>query len=115
MVVIILNSITLGIEYYDQPEAFTTFLKVTNIVFTVIFTLEMLVMQIGDGFINYWFEMMCIFDGIIVAISWVEVFFLAESSGFSVLRGFRLLRIFKLMRRWKSLKRVMKTLLDAIP
>ena len=75
----------------------------------------MLAMMIGDGFINYWFDMMCIFDGTIVAISWIEVFFLTESSGFSVLRGFRLLRIFKLMRRWKSLKRVMKTIMDAIP
>ena len=58
---------------------------------------------------------MCIFDGIVVIISWLELILMAESTGFSVLRGFRLLRIFKLMQHWHSLKRVMETIVDAIP
>jgi hypothetical protein len=58
---------------------------------------------------------MCCFDGIIVIISWLELVAMAESTGFSVLRGFRLLRIFKLMQHWHSLKRVMETIVNAIP
>jgi hypothetical protein len=72
-------------------------------------------MQIGNGFIDYWFEPMCLFDGCIVAISWAELLLMEEVSGFSVLRGFRLLRIFKLMQHWHSLKRVMETIVNSVP
>jgi hypothetical protein len=58
---------------------------------------------------------MCIFDGCIVIISWLELLVLAESSGFSVLRGFRLLRIFKLLKKWKALKRILHLIIKAIP
>jgi hypothetical protein len=54
---ILANSIVLGTEHYDQSSAFISFQEIANIIFTCIFTLEMLLKMLGSGVIPYLFKM----------------------------------------------------------
>jgi len=117
-ITIFLNSIALGSEFYEQPEWLTKIQNISNMIFTIIFSVEMILKLIGYGFLDYirdWFNM---FDGVIVILSWVE-FILAlttsqESSGLSVLRGFRLLRVFKLVRGLEGIQKLVAIVLAAM-
>ena len=116
MVVIILNAIILGTEHYDQPDWLSNFHDITNVVFTIIFTIEMAINIVGLGCKKYFTDAMYIFDFFIVILSLVELLLLSgESSGLSVLRCFRIVRIFKLMRSWDDLRLIMKTISKAAP
>ena len=49
VVLIMLNSFTLATEYYEQPQWLTDTQQIANIVFTIIFALEMVFSMIGLG------------------------------------------------------------------
>jgi voltage-dependent calcium channel L type alpha-1D len=116
MIVILVNSVILGTEHYDQPQWLTDVHNISNIIFTGVFTLEMGINIIGLGCKKYFGDAMFLFDGIIVIISWVELLLLnGASSGISVLRCFRIVRIFKLLRSWDDLRLIMKTISKAAP
>ena len=79
-----------------------------NIVFTLIFFLEMVIKLTGLGFRTYYKDAFNIFDSIIVYLSLLDLglkYGLRTSSGsagrvLTAFRGFRLLRIFKLAKHW---------------
>lgn len=103
--VIILNSLVLATEHYDQPDWLTIAQEYCNYVFTVIFACEMLLKIYGLGVKDYFTDSMNLFDFVIVMVSLVELFESttdeeASSSGFTILRVMRLLRVFKLVRTW---------------
>ena len=111
VVLILLNSITLATEHYDQPEWLTETQDIANIIFTVLFFFEMILSMIGLGIKEYFSDGFNIFDAIIVVSSIVDLGIMAradeddeQSVGFTVLRGFRLLRIFKLVKSWTALQ-----------
>jgi len=108
---ILLNSVALATEHYDQPIWLTETQDIANIVFTVLFAFEMILSMIGLGLKEYLSDGFNIFDAIIVVSSLVDLgmMFAADegeepSAGFTVLRGFRLLRIFKLVKSWTALQ-----------
>ncbi|EDO36844.1 predicted protein [Nematostella vectensis] len=101
---IFVNTLTMGIEYYGQPQKMTDVLEIFNYIFTAIFGIEMIMKLIGLGFYGYIKDAFNIFDGTIVIISVVELFG-DDDSGISVLRSFRLLRVFKLVRFLPALRR----------
>ncbi|XP_046400704.1 voltage-dependent T-type calcium channel subunit alpha-1I [Ischnura elegans] len=107
---ILINTLSMGIEYHEQPEMLTAAVEVSNFVFSAIFAVEMMLKITAEGPFGYISNGFNVFDGVIVVLSIVELCqtFLGEkggSSGLSVLRTFRLLRILKLVRFMPNLRR----------
>ncbi|XP_031625019.1 voltage-dependent T-type calcium channel subunit alpha-1G isoform X2 [Contarinia nasturtii] len=110
LLAILINTLSMGIEYHDQPDELTTIVETSNIVFSGIFAVEMLLKVIAEGPFRYIANGFNVFDGVIVILSVFELgqqfFGISEgSSGLSVLRTFRLLRILKLVRFMPNLRR----------
>ncbi|XP_059472084.1 voltage-dependent T-type calcium channel subunit alpha-1H isoform X6 [Neocloeon triangulifer] len=111
LLAILVNTLSMGIEYHNQPEELTVIVEYSNVVFSGIFAVEMLLKVTAEGPFAYISNGFNVFDGIIVVLSVVELCqtFLGErdggSSGLSVLRTFRLLRILKLVRFMPNLRR----------
>uniref|UniRef100_A0A8C9T5T0 Calcium voltage-gated channel subunit alpha1 I n=1 Tax=Scleropages formosus TaxID=113540 RepID=A0A8C9T5T0_SCLFO len=113
MIAILINTISMGIEHHDQPEELTNVLEISNIVFTSMFTLEMILKLTAFGFFSYLRNPYNIFDGIIVIISVCEIVGQAD-GGLSVLRTFRLLRVIKLVRFMPALRRQLVVLMKTM-
>lgn len=103
--IIVWNTIVLAMSKYPEWDAGTTnTLQSFNLVFNIIFTVEMVAKLVGLGVRSYAKDPMNLFDAAIVIISLVEMILasLAGSDGgggpFSALRAFRLFRIFKVFR-----------------
>ncbi|XP_061568549.1 voltage-dependent T-type calcium channel subunit alpha-1I [Cololabis saira] len=113
MIAILINTISMGIEHHNQPEELTNVLEICNIVFTSMFTLEMILKLTAFGFFQYSRNPYNIFDGIIVIISVCEIIGQAD-GGLSVLRTFRLLRVIKLVRFMPALRRQLVVLMKTM-
>ncbi|XP_055388606.1 uncharacterized protein LOC129617143 isoform X3 [Condylostylus longicornis] len=112
LLAILINTLSMGIEYHDQPEELTAIVETSNIVFSAIFAVEMLLKVLAEGPFRYIANGFNVFDGVIVILSVIEigqnfnnVGGVKGSSGLSVLRTFRLLRILKLVRFMPNLRR----------
>jgi len=123
-VLIILNTITLGMEHHGMSLHQRNFLEGTNIFFTICFSIELILKVIGLGPHQYARDAFNIFDFVIVTISLVElgvgIHNASEESydqggtGLGALRTFRLMRVFKLARSWKNLRKLLHTILLSI-
>ncbi|XP_069691068.1 voltage-dependent T-type calcium channel subunit alpha-1G isoform X2 [Periplaneta americana] len=110
LLAILINTLSMGIEYHNQPEVLTVVVEISNIVFSAIFAVEMVLKIIAEGPFSYISNGFNVFDGVIVVLSVIEMCqtYLGDgegSSGLSVLRTFRLLRILKLVRFMPNLRR----------
>ncbi|EDV92308.1 GH24843 [Drosophila grimshawi] len=112
LLAILINTLSMGIEYHDQPDELTAIVETSNVVFSGIFAVEMLLKVIAEGPFRYIANGFNVFDGIIVILSAIEICqtFAGNGtggggSGLSVLRTFRLLRILKLVRFMPNLRR----------
>ena len=65
---IFINTFSMGIEYHDQPETLTKVVEVSNLVFSCIFTVEMLLKLTAYGFVQYVSDGFNVFDGFIVCL-----------------------------------------------
>ncbi|XP_059414021.1 voltage-dependent T-type calcium channel subunit alpha-1I-like isoform X1 [Carassius carassius] len=113
MIAILINTISMGIEHHSQPDELTNVLEICNIVFTSMFTLEMILKLTAFGFFEYLRNPYNIFDGIIVIISVCEIIGQSD-GGLSVLRTFRLLRVIKLVRFMPALRRQLVVLMKTM-
>ncbi|KAM9391034.1 voltage-dependent T-type calcium channel subunit alpha-1H-like, partial [Salvelinus alpinus] len=113
MTSILINTLSMGIEYHQQPVELTDILEISNIVFTCMFLLEMLFKLLAFGLFGYIKSPYNIFDGIIVIISVWEIVGQAD-GGLSVLRTFRLLRVLKLVRFLPALRRQLVVLMKTM-
>ncbi|XP_043535433.1 voltage-dependent T-type calcium channel subunit alpha-1I isoform X4 [Chiloscyllium plagiosum] len=113
MMAILINTISMGIEHHEQPEELTHVLEISNIVFTSMFALEMILKLTAFGCFNYLRNPYNIFDGIIVIISVCEIVGQSD-GGLSVLRTFRLLRVLKLVRFMPALRRQLVVLMKTM-
>ncbi|XP_037914604.1 voltage-dependent T-type calcium channel subunit alpha-1G isoform X4 [Hermetia illucens] len=111
LLAILINTLSMGIEYHNQPEELTVIVETSNIVFSAIFAVEMFLKVIAEGPFRYIANGFNVFDGVIVILSGIEICqqFFGDggggNSGLSVLRTFRLLRILKLVRFMPNLRR----------
>lgn len=110
MAAILVNTLSMGVEYHEQPDELTNALEISNIVFTSMFALEMLLKLLACGPLGYIRNPYNIFDGIVVIISVWEIVGQAD-GGLSVLRTFRLLRVLKLVRFLPALRRQLVVLM----
>ncbi|XP_009462915.1 PREDICTED: sodium channel protein type 4 subunit alpha [Nipponia nippon] len=110
---IVLNTVFMAMEHYPMTEEFENVLTVGNLVFTGIFTAEMVLKLIALDPYEYFQQGWNIFDSIIVTLSLVELG-LANVQGLSVLRSFRLLRVFKLAKSWPTLNMLIKIIGNSV-
>uniref|UniRef100_A0A674EQS8 Voltage-dependent T-type calcium channel subunit alpha n=1 Tax=Salmo trutta TaxID=8032 RepID=A0A674EQS8_SALTR len=113
MIAILINTLSMGIEYHEQPDELTNALEISNIVFTSLFALEMLLKVLVYGPFGYIKNPYNIFDGIIVVISVWEIVG-QQGGGLSVLRTFRLMRVLKLVRFMPALQRQLVVLMKTM-
>uniref|UniRef100_A0A452IIG5 Ion transport domain-containing protein n=1 Tax=Gopherus agassizii TaxID=38772 RepID=A0A452IIG5_9SAUR len=113
MIAILINTLSMGIEYHEQPDELTNALEISNIVFTSMFALEMVLKLLAFGIFGYIKNPYNIFDGIIVIISVWEIIGQSD-GGLSVLRTFRLLRVLKLVRFMPALRRQLVVLMKTM-
>ncbi|XP_035172675.1 sodium channel protein type 5 subunit alpha-like isoform X2 [Oxyura jamaicensis] len=113
---IVMNTLFMALEHNNMSDNFKSMLNVGNLVFTGIFTAEMILKIIALDPYYYFQQPWNIFDSIIVTLSLIELS-LPKHKGkkerrkggtLSVLRSFRLLRVFKLAKSWPTLNTLIK-------
>jgi len=113
ILIILLNTIVLAMDKYPDFEGMIKdVFSYANIVFTIIFTFEVVLKLVGLGVAGYSADKFNLFDAFIVVVSILEMFLAHDGGGggaFSALRAFRLFRIFKIFRAGD-----LRTLLDSI-
>ncbi|NWU90483.1 SCN5A protein, partial [Upupa epops] len=115
-VCIVMNTLFMALEHNNMSETFKSMLNVGNLVFTGIFTAEMILKIIALDPYYYFQQRWNIFDSVIVTLSLIELSFPKNKSKkerrkggvLSVLRSFRLLRVFKLAKSWPTLNTLIK-------
>ncbi|XP_068560220.1 sodium channel, voltage-gated, type I-like, alpha isoform X1 [Cebidichthys violaceus] len=110
---IVLNTLFMAMEHSPMSDGFINMLFVGNVIFTGIFTAEMVLKIIALDPYYYFQERWNIFDGIIVSVSVVEIC-LDGGGSMSVLRSFRLLRVFKLAKSWPTLNTLIKIIGNSV-
>merc|ERR1719353_2010798 len=86
------------------------FKYMANFVFTGVFAVEFIVLNLGLGLKKYWTTLVTAFDGVIVISSFVELGLDGSGGAIKAFRGFRLLRIFKLAKKWTSFRVLVKAM-----
>ncbi|XP_062342064.1 sodium channel protein type 4 subunit alpha B isoform X2 [Osmerus eperlanus] len=110
---IVLNTMFMAMEHYPMTKEFDEMLSIGNLVFTGIFTAEMVLKLLAMDPYYYFQVGWNIFDSIIVTMSLVELG-LADVEGLSVLRSFRLMRVFKLAKSWPTLSMLIKIIGNSV-
>lgn len=72
LLAILINTLSMGIEYHDQPEELTAIVETSNIVFSGIFAVEMLLKVIAEGPFKYIANGFNVFDGVIVILRYLH-------------------------------------------
>ncbi|CAH8477757.1 unnamed protein product [Schistosoma bovis] len=118
IILVFLNTVVLTTEHHNQPEWLDEFQDFANVVFVMLFTMEMLIKMGASGFSDYISKLFNRFDFFVVIFSILELIFvksgLLNPMGVSVLRCARLLRIFKLTQYWESLRSLVGKLLKSV-
>lgn len=68
LLAILINTLSMGIEYHNQPEELTAIVETSNIVFSAIFAVEMVLKVIAEGPFGYVANGFNVFDGVIVIL-----------------------------------------------
>uniref|UniRef100_A0A8W8MSY6 Voltage-dependent T-type calcium channel subunit alpha n=1 Tax=Magallana gigas TaxID=29159 RepID=A0A8W8MSY6_MAGGI len=108
---ILINTLSMSVEYHNQPRELTEAVEYSNMVFSILFAVEMFFKLCAYGIIGYIQDGFNVFDGLIVILSMIEFTQQGGASGLSVLRTFRLLRILKLVRFMPALRRQLVVML----
>ncbi|NXS28311.1 SCN5A protein, partial [Pomatostomus ruficeps] len=121
-VCIVMNTLFMALEHNNMSPTFKFTLKIGNLVFTGIFTAEMILKIIALDPYYYFQQPWNIFDSVIVTLSLIELSFPKHKSKkerrkggtLSVLRSFRLLRVFKLAKSWPTLNTLIKIICNSL-
>lgn len=68
LLAILINTLSMGIEYHNQPEELTAIVETSNVVFSAIFAVEMLLKIVAEGPLRYIANGFNVFDGVIVIL-----------------------------------------------
>merc|ERR1719507_2936472 len=118
-VMILINTLSLAMKFYKQPDVYTEFLNVLNIIFTVFFTLEFVFKLGAFRFKNYFGDPWNSFDFIIVLGSLIDIA-MAElnpggGGGISInfFRLFRVMRLVKLLSKGEGIRTLLWTFIKS--
>jgi hypothetical protein len=109
--------VILSTEKYPQDPKIMQIQEISNLVFYVIFLVEMFLKLAAVGIKEYFSDSFNSFDSFIIFVSTVDVVFSytvssesKEAAAITALRIFRLLRVFKLVKAWKKLNMLLNTI-----
>jgi len=68
---ILINTLSMGIEHHQQSEWLTHCVEVTNVIFSGVFAIEMVLKVIAEGPFGYISNGFNVFDGIIVLLRYL--------------------------------------------
>ncbi|XP_052425511.1 voltage-dependent L-type calcium channel subunit alpha-1D-like isoform X4 [Carassius gibelio] len=119
-VLILLNTICLAIQHYGQSELFNYVMDILNMVFTAVFTVEMLLKLIAFKPRHYFTDAWNTFDALIVVgsvvdIAITEVNNTEDSARISItfFRLFRVMRLVKLLSRGEGIRTLLWTFIKS--
>jgi hypothetical protein len=114
MACIMINVMFMGSSHYNQPIVMHDLLTGANLLFNIIFSIEMILKWIGIGK-QYFYDSWNLFDCFLVALSWIAQTGALPPSLASLFRIFRVARMVRLVRNVTGLLNLFKTLIFSIP
>ncbi|KAM6468746.1 voltage-dependent L-type calcium channel subunit alpha-1F isoform 5-T6 [Liasis olivaceus] len=119
-VLIMLNTIALAVQHYEQSEPFNYVMDLLNMVFTGLFTVEMLLKIIAFKPKHYFVDAWNTFDALIVVgsvvdIAVTEINSSEDSSRISItfFRLFRVMRLVKLLSKGEGIRTLLWTFIKS--
>uniref|UniRef100_A0A6Q2YAL9 Voltage-dependent L-type calcium channel subunit alpha n=1 Tax=Esox lucius TaxID=8010 RepID=A0A6Q2YAL9_ESOLU len=115
-VLILLNTVTLAIQHYEQSKVFSHVMDILNMVFTGLFTAEMLLKLLALRFRHYFIDAWNSFDALIVVGSVVDIVSSDDSSRVSItfFRLFRVMRLVKLLSKGEGIRTLLWTFVKSL-
>lgn len=117
-ILIMINTVTLAMKFYQQPEIYTKALDVLNMIFTAVFALEFVFKLAAFRFKNYFGDAWNVFDFIIVLGSFIDIVYSEVNPGSSIIsinffRLFRVMRLVKLLSRGEGIRTLLWTFIKS--
>ncbi|XP_051160359.1 muscle calcium channel subunit alpha-1 isoform X2 [Leptopilina boulardi] len=117
-ILIMINTVTLAMKFYNQPDFYTKALDVLNMIFTAVFALEFVFKLAAFRFKNYFGDAWNVFDFIIVLGSFIDIVYSEVNPGSSIIsinffRLFRVMRLVKLLSRGEGIRTLLWTFIKS--
>lgn len=126
-ILIMINTITLAMKFYRQPDLYTETLDVLNMIFTAVFALEFVFKLAAFRFKNYFGDAWNVFDFIIVLGSFIDIVYsevnqtknaggVTKSTSIisiNFFRLFRVMRLVKLLSRGEGIRTLLWTFIKS--
>ncbi|KAM7405102.1 hypothetical protein PAMP_012387 [Pampus punctatissimus] len=120
-VLILGNTLTLAVQHYEQSKLFTSIMDILNMIFTVVFTIEMIVKLLALRAHHYFIDPWNSFDALIVVGSVLDIA-VSEFSGkgesgkvsITFFRLFRVLRLVKLLSKGEGIRTLLWTFVKSL-
>ncbi|XP_037069843.1 muscle calcium channel subunit alpha-1-like isoform X3 [Pollicipes pollicipes] len=117
-VLILCNTITLAMGFYQQPDEYTEALDVLNLIFSSAFAVECVLKLMAFRFKNYFSDPWNVFDFIIVLGSFIDIILgdlLPSKQMISInfFRLFRVMRLIKLLSRGEGIRTLLWTFIKS--
>ncbi|XP_036434229.1 calcium channel, voltage-dependent, L type, alpha 1F subunit [Colossoma macropomum] len=120
-VLILLNTVTLAVQHYEQSKLFSYVMDILNMVFTGLFTIEMIVKLLALRLRHYFVDAWNSFDALIVVGSVVDIvvteFSSSEDSSrvsITFFRLFRVMRLVKLLSKGEGIRTLLWTFVKSL-
>uniref|UniRef100_A0AAY4E464 Voltage-dependent L-type calcium channel subunit alpha n=1 Tax=Denticeps clupeoides TaxID=299321 RepID=A0AAY4E464_9TELE len=123
-VLILLNTVTLAVQHYEQSKTFSYIMDILNMVFTGLFTVEMMLKLMALRLRNYFVDAWNSFDALIVVGSVVDIvvteFSVSLSSedssrvSITFFRLFRVMRLVKLLSKGEGIRTLLWTFIKSL-
>ncbi|XP_053974550.1 muscle calcium channel subunit alpha-1 isoform X2 [Hylaeus volcanicus] len=115
---IMINTVTLAMKFYRQPEIYTEALDVLNMIFTAVFAMEFVFKLAAFRFKNYFGDAWNVFDFIIVLGSFIDIVYSEVNPGYAIIsinffRLFRVMRLVKLLSRGEGIRTLLWTFIKS--
>lgn len=112
IICILLNMISMAMTYSHAPNSYILALEIINIIFVIIFTIEIILKMLSFGAQNYFRSRWNIFDFCVVICAYIDIIASSNASldnrflrtGPQIFRIFRIFRVSRLLRIFKPLK-----------
>ncbi|XP_077571767.1 voltage-dependent L-type calcium channel subunit alpha-1D-like [Stigmatopora nigra] len=127
-VLILGNTLTLAIQHYEQSKLFTSVMDILNMIFTVVFTIEMIIKLLALRAHHYFIDPWNSFDALIVVGSVLDIAVSEFSGGgghgegkgesgkvsITFFRLFRVLRLVKLLSKGEGIRTLLWTFVKSL-
>ncbi|KAE8292932.1 Voltage-dependent L-type calcium channel subunit alpha-1F [Larimichthys crocea] len=129
-VLILGNTLTLAVQHYEQSKLFTSIMDILNMIFTVVFTIEMIIKLLALRAHHYFIDPWNSFDALIVVGSVLDIAVSEFSGGgghgegggkgesgkvsITFFRLFRVLRLVKLLSKGEGIRTLLWTFVKSL-